>query len=186
MTVGTGIERFSERNAAPLRSTISAFSLSTSTTARRAGTTHKGSKLALSKSARATAITSGWTKVYRRRRSVLSSSAPVVVAAPAEVTDDLLLNRPPGRSVGSVDAIFQVRGIRQGEVRRAAPPGARHGPDQLPSGSRPELGVPQHRGDERDDESREPNRPLVRRLAEVKSARIVSVRRGAILGHLFA
>ena len=38
-------------NSAPLRCTISAFSFSTSTTARRADTTHRGSKLALSISA---------------------------------------------------------------------------------------------------------------------------------------
>ncbi len=54
ITVGTGTARRSERNSAPLRWTISAFSFSTSTTARRAGTTHNGSKLALSRSARAT------------------------------------------------------------------------------------------------------------------------------------
>ena len=54
MTVGTGTLRRSERNSAPLRCTISAFSFSTSTTARRDDTTQSGSKLALSNSARAT------------------------------------------------------------------------------------------------------------------------------------
>src|SRR6185369_6864615 len=46
--------RRSERNSAPLRWTTSAFSLRTRTTARRDDTTQSGSKLALSKSARAT------------------------------------------------------------------------------------------------------------------------------------
>ncbi len=41
----------SERNTAPLRATTSALSLRTSTTARRAGTTQSGSKLALRSSA---------------------------------------------------------------------------------------------------------------------------------------
>ena len=54
ITVGTGTARRSERNSAPLRCTISAFSFNTSTTARRDDTTQSGSKLALSKSARAT------------------------------------------------------------------------------------------------------------------------------------
>ena len=45
---GTGSSARSECRTAPLRATISAFSFSTSTTARRIGTTQSGSKLALS------------------------------------------------------------------------------------------------------------------------------------------
>src|SRR5690242_13188378 len=48
ITDGTGSWARSERRTAPLRATISAFSLSTRTTARRMGTTQSGSKLALS------------------------------------------------------------------------------------------------------------------------------------------
>ena len=68
ITVGTGTFRRSERNSAPLRWTISAFSFSTRTTARRDDTTQSGSKLALSKSARATVITSRAAEISRLYR----------------------------------------------------------------------------------------------------------------------
>src|SRR4029079_3631401 len=48
ITDGTGSWARSECRTAPLRTTISAFSFSTRTTARRMGTTQSGSKLALS------------------------------------------------------------------------------------------------------------------------------------------
>ena len=75
---GTGTMRRSERNSAPLRCTISAFSLSTSTTARRDDTTHSGSKLAFSKSARATAVSTSSScrrQSYRRARWQLPAHA---------------------------------------------------------------------------------------------------------------
>ena len=51
ITDGIGSSARSECSTAPLRTMISAFSFSTSTTARRIGTTQSGSKLALSSSA---------------------------------------------------------------------------------------------------------------------------------------
>ena len=70
ITDGTGTLRRSERNSAPLRWTISAFSLSTSTTARRDDTTHSGSKLALSKSARATVVRTSLSSTHVPARPI--------------------------------------------------------------------------------------------------------------------
>src|SRR5690349_19778942 len=78
MTVGTGAVRRSERNSAPLRWTISAFSLSTRTTARRDDTTHSGSKLALSKSARATRYPPPGARVYWRLSDVAGERVEAV------------------------------------------------------------------------------------------------------------
>ena len=118
MTVGTGTPRRSERNSAPLRCTISAFSFSTSTTARRDDTTHSGSKLALSKSARATRY---------------PPPGPYSLPAPsdagfrrvARTTRDTRRGRPAGarrprRTRSRAEA--EVVGVGDRQERRAPPP----------------------------------------------------------------
>jgi len=69
ITEGAGTTVRSECSSAPLRSTTSAFSFRTRTTARRIETTHSGSKLAFNSSVRPTASSppSTASAVYRRR-----------------------------------------------------------------------------------------------------------------------
>ena len=122
MTVGTGTTRRSERNSAPLRCTISAFSFSTRTTARRDDTTQSGSKLALSKSARATRYPPPRPTVYRRRPDPVAGF-PAGRGAPLEVRDEV--GRAGARStspyaVSSRNRRYSAIGERQ--ERRAAPP----------------------------------------------------------------
>ena len=122
----------SEWSSAPLRATISAFSFSTSTTARRIGTTHSGSKLALS------------SRALPKRRHLHGSSehqAPVRASyRDASARSGAGFRARPGttrgrstrsRGIGACPARCrtgsrsrnaQVLAVGQRQERRAAPP----------------------------------------------------------------
>src|SRR4029077_2576163 len=116
ITDGIGSWARSECRTAPLRTMISAFSFSTSTTARRIGTTQSGSKLALSSRA-----------LPKRRhlpdqdgfgRSCSAASLPAQFLAPVEILDQVV---GVGAAVGAVLGLepeLQVLGVGQREERR--------------------------------------------------------------------
>src|SRR6185437_13113310 len=144
MTVGTGTFRRSDRNSAPLRWTISAFSFSTRTTARRDETTQSGSKLALRSSARATV---DHLPLRRECTCALRPSLSVRARGPApfEIADHVV---DPGCRVGSVrglEAEPQVRTIGNGNEWRPRPPPRRDRPARLATRGRPKVWPPEHR-----------------------------------------
>ena len=113
---GTGSSARSECSTAPLRATISAFSFSTSTTARRIGTTQSGSKLALSSRALPKRrdlliglVANG--EVYRGV-SPVRVRVPAVVA-PLEVGDQVVGVGAAGGAVLGLEAEPQVVGVGQ-------------------------------------------------------------------------
>ena len=123
ITAGTGMVMRSEWSSAPLRATISAFSFSTSTTARRIGTTQSGSKLALSISA-----------LPKRPRPPLRAARPAAslpardrlrraCPAPLEVGHQVVGARARRRSrTGSRSGSGGSRGPGTGRNGGAAPP----------------------------------------------------------------
>src|SRR5882724_127717 len=111
MTVGTGTTIFSAWNSAPLRWTISAFSLSTSTTARRAETTHRGSKLALSISA-----------LPNRDLPDDRGSLPAARPAPPQVCDQVVAPRACVGTVRGLGSEAKVGTIGTGRERWPPPP----------------------------------------------------------------
>src|SRR5262249_49167568 len=100
MTVGTGTVTRSAWNSAPLRCTLSAFSFSTSTAARRADTTHRGSKLALSISA-----------LPNRNLPNVRGSLPTACLAPSQVRHEVVAARAGVGAVGGLGPEAHVRGV---------------------------------------------------------------------------
>src|SRR5712691_7619621 len=114
MTDGTGTVTRSAWNSAPLRWTISAFSFSTSTTARRADTTHRGSKLALSISA-----------LPNRDLPDDRRSLPAESLAPPQVRNQVVTSGTRARSVRGLGPEPDVRPVGVGSERGPAPPAGR-------------------------------------------------------------
>src|SRR5204862_2446964 len=136
---GTGKDIRSLRSSAPLRATITAFSLSTSTTARRSGTTHNGSKLALSKSALPKRCSSQVRGAGPGRRILPARARPTTpwfrhLSTPLEVGHEVQWVGPDSRSAarrtggGLIGAVLslepepEVLAIGHREERRAPPP----------------------------------------------------------------
>ncbi len=115
ITVGTGTIRRSERNSAPLRWTISAFSFSTSTTARRDETTQSGSKLALSRSARATE-----SSPPVRRQSVPARGARFVATSRCEAAGRWRGRQAAGAAPFEVPTTSAADGCAPGRTRSRA------------------------------------------------------------------
>src|SRR4051812_37739542 len=145
ITDGTGKTARSECRTPPLRATISAFSFSTSTTARRIGTTHNGSKLALSSRAlpkrrdlrcRALAFPS-----VRSVSLPATSEGPRRVphpGAPLEVRDEVGGFRPTVGAVLRLEPEPEGLRIGQRKERRAHPPSRPREPEHLTERGRPE------------------------------------------------
>src|SRR5436190_7510862 len=129
ITEGAGTTVRSERNSAPLRSTISAFSFSTSTTARRADTTQRGSKLALSSNALPNCIPPESSGSLPVAPAAPRGTAGLLGPAPLEVRDEVA---GCGRALAAVlrlEAQLEVCAVRQRKERWMPPPrGPRHPP----------------------------------------------------------
>src|SRR5689334_3535984 len=158
ITDGTGSWARSERRTAPLRATISAFSLSTRTTARRMGTTQSGSKLALSSRALPKRRHLPPVGARRASRSGHGSTASLpgapfwsgrfrslrVLMAPLEVVDQVVGIGPTIGAVLRLEPEPQVVGIRDRCERRSRPPPRTRQPQRLPQRGPPQPRTREH------------------------------------------